>query len=287
MITKTKKRTPIQKDDLFNFVYQLGDNYYTFETLQVWKLKPQIITIEPFWYLDEYGRIFNESEFKNPIRVKAKWLNPWRALCDFSVASNGKYFRFTIAESTKGTGYWVIEEPELTGAPKNRRFGVENTGFEKRFMGPMPVEFGVRWKPGNSYRNGTTRFIARDFHWLIGNNPTVGESFPTLTVPCSTPLTQKRKRLAKSKNKRQRAATMANTNKQQAAPVKPLVYTVNQAAEILKVHRNTVMEWIYNGTLPAYKVGRGLRIKAKDLENMLKPVKLKTAQPSCPEGDGV
>lgn len=43
------------------------------------------------------------------------------------------------------------------------------------------------------------------------------------------------------------------------------VYTVEQAAEYLQVHYNTIRRWIKQGVIPAFKIGRFWRIYGRDL----------------------
>jgi excisionase family DNA binding protein len=45
--------------------------------------------------------------------------------------------------------------------------------------------------------------------------------------------------------------------------------TVAEVAELLKLNQQTVRNWIDQGSLPALKVGRRVRIKRSDLEHML------------------
>ena len=42
-------------------------------------------------------------------------------------------------------------------------------------------------------------------------------------------------------------------------------YTIEQAAEYLQVHYNTIRRWIKQGIIPAFKVGRFWRIYGRDL----------------------
>lgn len=51
-------------------------------------------------------------------------------------------------------------------------------------------------------------------------------------------------------------------------------YTVNEAAEALKVTPKTVRRMVARGELRAYRVARCIRIKPGDLEKVLKPVKV-------------
>jgi len=47
-------------------------------------------------------------------------------------------------------------------------------------------------------------------------------------------------------------------------------YTVEQIAELLKVHWQTVLNYIKNGKLKAVKLGKGYRIKKAELDNFIK-----------------
>lgn len=47
--------------------------------------------------------------------------------------------------------------------------------------------------------------------------------------------------------------------------------TVQEAADLLRVHRNTIYAMIHDGRLPAFKVGRAWRIRFEDLPNA-KPI---------------
>ena len=46
--------------------------------------------------------------------------------------------------------------------------------------------------------------------------------------------------------------------------------TVEEIAKQMKVKEFTVRDWIRKGELPAYKVGRTLRVKKADYEEFLK-----------------
>jgi excisionase family DNA binding protein len=45
--------------------------------------------------------------------------------------------------------------------------------------------------------------------------------------------------------------------------------TVAEVAELLKLNQQTVRNWIDQGSLPALRVGRRVRIKRSDLERLL------------------
>lgn len=44
--------------------------------------------------------------------------------------------------------------------------------------------------------------------------------------------------------------------------------TIDQASALYDVHPATIRRWIANGRLPAYRVGRLVRIKRTDLEQL-------------------
>jgi putative molybdopterin biosynthesis protein len=46
--------------------------------------------------------------------------------------------------------------------------------------------------------------------------------------------------------------------------------TVEEIAKRMKVKEFTIRDWIRKGDLPAYKVGRTLRVKKEDFEEFLK-----------------
>jgi excisionase family DNA binding protein len=47
------------------------------------------------------------------------------------------------------------------------------------------------------------------------------------------------------------------------------ILTVAEVAEMLKLNQQTVRNWIEQGSLPALRVGRRVRIKRSDLERVL------------------
>jgi excisionase family DNA binding protein len=49
------------------------------------------------------------------------------------------------------------------------------------------------------------------------------------------------------------------------------IVTVAQIAEILKLNRQTVRNWIDAGALPATHIGRSVRVRWGDVEAMMKP----------------
>lgn len=49
------------------------------------------------------------------------------------------------------------------------------------------------------------------------------------------------------------------------------LFTVSEAAEKLRVHPDTLREWIYSHRIPAFRLGARWRIKAADLEALLQP----------------
>jgi len=55
----------------------------------------------------------------------------------------------------------------------------------------------------------------------------------------------------------------------------PELLTANEAADVLKVHINTLRKWDKNGTLPAIRIGeRGIRRYSKeDIKQFLKQSK--------------
>ena len=59
------------------------------------------------------------------------------------------------------------------------------------------------------------------------------------------------------------------------------IVTVAEIAEVLKLNQQTVRNWIVEGSLPALRVGRRVRVRWADVEAMMKP-----AGPAVPRGDG-
>ncbi|MBE7467667.1 MAG: helix-turn-helix domain-containing protein [Anaerolineales bacterium] len=45
--------------------------------------------------------------------------------------------------------------------------------------------------------------------------------------------------------------------------------TVQEVADYLKVSRTTVWRWCHQGLLPAFKIGRGWRVRRGDLEKIM------------------
>jgi putative molybdopterin biosynthesis protein len=54
-----------------------------------------------------------------------------------------------------------------------------------------------------------------------------------------------------------------------AKPTEQPFLTPQEVSDLLRVSVYTVRRWIKEGTLPAYKVGRGWRIKDTDLDGWL------------------
>jgi excisionase family DNA binding protein len=57
------------------------------------------------------------------------------------------------------------------------------------------------------------------------------------------------------------------------------IVTVARIAEILRLNQQTVRNWIDQGSLPAIRVGRRVRVRWSDVEAMMKP-----AGPAIPGG---
>lgn len=50
------------------------------------------------------------------------------------------------------------------------------------------------------------------------------------------------------------------------------VLTVQEVARLFKVSRVTVWRWCQQGTLPAFKVGRGWRMRRGEVEKIMKQI---------------
>lgn len=59
--------------------------------------------------------------------------------------------------------------------------------------------------------------------------------------------------------------------------------TVAEVAELLKLNQQTVRNWIDQGSLPALRVGRRVRIRRSDLERVLAKGATKVPPPPAPE----
>lgn len=57
--------------------------------------------------------------------------------------------------------------------------------------------------------------------------------------------------------------------------------TVNEIAEHLKLNPQTVRNWIDNGSLPAVRIGRRVRVRRVDLEHVLQQGTTVSAKPSA------
>jgi excisionase family DNA binding protein len=60
--------------------------------------------------------------------------------------------------------------------------------------------------------------------------------------------------------------------------------TVAEVAELLKLNQQTVRNWIDQGSLPALKVGRRVRIRRSDLERVLNEGATRTGKAAQEEG---
>ena len=60
-----------------------------------------------------------------------------------------------------------------------------------------------------------------------------------------------------------------------------------EIAQILKLNQQTVRNWIVEGSLPAIRVGRRVRVRWGDVEAMMKPAgpAIPGARPSAPLAD--
>lgn len=56
--------------------------------------------------------------------------------------------------------------------------------------------------------------------------------------------------------------------------------TVEQAAEVLQVHPDTVRQWLRGSQLAGRKIGRIWRIPESGLANLLQPADMKTIEPA-------
>lgn len=60
--------------------------------------------------------------------------------------------------------------------------------------------------------------------------------------------------------------------------------TVEEVAEELRVHRETVRQWIREGELDAFDTGRGYRISRKDLDDFIQRRKTSKRRKKPEEG---
>lgn len=60
--------------------------------------------------------------------------------------------------------------------------------------------------------------------------------------------------------------------------------TVAEVAELLKLNQQTVRNWIDQGSLPALKVGRRVRIRRSDLERVLDDGAMRSGKGASGEG---
>lgn len=51
--------------------------------------------------------------------------------------------------------------------------------------------------------------------------------------------------------------------------------TINESAKLLRVHPNTIRNLIVAGKLPAYRIGRNIRIEEADLIDLAKKEQVK------------
>jgi excisionase family DNA binding protein len=61
--------------------------------------------------------------------------------------------------------------------------------------------------------------------------------------------------------------------------------TVAEVAELLKLNQQTVRNWIDQGSLPALRVGRRVRIRRSDLEQMLEEGYTRRAREPTPSAE--
>lgn len=57
---------------------------------------------------------------------------------------------------------------------------------------------------------------------------------------------------------------------EQPQDLEELYYTIDETAELLKVHANTIRHMIKDGRLKAQQLGRIWRIERKEIDNMFK-----------------
>ena len=58
---------------------------------------------------------------------------------------------------------------------------------------------------------------------------------------------------------------------------KPEFYTVDELARLLKVSEQTIRLWIRSGKLQSFKIGRGHRIPAESVKQLIDQSKAQTA----------
>lgn len=58
------------------------------------------------------------------------------------------------------------------------------------------------------------------------------------------------------------------------ATTERLSVSIDTAAELHNVSTKTIRRAIERGDLPAYRIGRAIRIKATDLDRIMKPIKV-------------
>jgi putative molybdopterin biosynthesis protein len=62
--------------------------------------------------------------------------------------------------------------------------------------------------------------------------------------------------------------------------------TVQEIAGLLKLNSQTVRNWIGRGTLPAYRVGRRVRIRRADFEQLLEALRMEPKVAPRSDDDG-
>ena len=63
---------------------------------------------------------------------------------------------------------------------------------------------------------------------------------------------------------------MHTIEKQQASVTEGDLLTPKEVANLLRIGRSALYEWLAFGKLPYYKLGRAIRIHRKDVENFLR-----------------